>query len=69
MDKLLLSVTAFTDEMEREKARQRTYGAMHRKAQSAQVTGGRVFGYRNVDVFTDAVDASGKPKRSHVERD
>jgi len=24
MDKLLLSVTAFTDEMEREKARQRT---------------------------------------------
>jgi len=42
MDKLLLSVTAFTDEMEREKARQRTYHGMHRKAQSAQVTGGRV---------------------------
>lgn len=68
-DKLLLSVTAFADELEREKARQRTYDAMRRKAQAAHVTGGRVFGYPNVEVFTDIVDANGRPQRSHVERE
>ena len=67
-DKLLLSVTAFADELEREKARQRTYDAMQRKARAGQVTGGRVFGYDNVDVFSDRVDASGRPRRAHVER-
>jgi site-specific DNA recombinase len=46
-DKLLLSVTAFTDEMERERARQRTYDAMVRKAKAGHVTGGITFGYRN----------------------
>ena len=33
-DKLLLSVTAFADEMEREKARQRTHDALVRKARA-----------------------------------
>ena len=61
-DKIMLSLTAFADELEREKARQRTYDAMHRKARAGHVTGGRVFGYDNVSV----VDASGR--RSHVER-
>ena len=44
-DKLLMSVTAFADELEREKARQRTYDALARKARVGHVTGGRVFGY------------------------
>ncbi len=48
VDKIMLSVTTFADEMEREKARQRTYDAMRRKALAGQVTGGRVFGYDNV---------------------
>jgi DNA invertase Pin-like site-specific DNA recombinase len=61
-DKLLMSVTAFADELEREKARQRTYDAMQRKARAGHVTGGRVFGYDNVVVLgTDG-------QRSHVER-
>src|SRR5215470_14410593 len=47
-DKIMLSLTAFADELEREKARQRTYDAMVRKARAGQVTGGRVFGYDNV---------------------
>ena len=47
-DKIMLSLTAFADELEREKARQRTYDAMRRKAQAGHVTGGRVFGYDNV---------------------
>ena len=37
--------------MEREKARQRTGDAMARKARAGHVTGGRVFGYDNVDVM------------------
>jgi site-specific DNA recombinase len=47
-DKLLLSVTAFADEMEREKARQRTKDALVRKAEAGHVPGGRTFGYDNV---------------------
>jgi DNA invertase Pin-like site-specific DNA recombinase len=42
-DKLWLSVTAFADELEREKARQRTHDAMLRKAKAGQVTGGRLW--------------------------
>ncbi len=61
-DKIMLSLTAFADELEREKARQRTYDAMVRKARAGHVTGGRVFGYDNVDVL----GAGGK--RSHVTR-
>ena len=61
-DKILLSVTAFADELEREKARQRTYDALARKARAGYVTGGRVFGYDNVDVH------SADGRRSHVER-
>src|SRR5688572_22646535 len=61
-DKIMMSLTAFADELEREKARQRTYDAMHRKAKAGHVTGGRVFGYDNVEVVgTDG-------RRSHVER-
>jgi hypothetical protein len=37
-----------------------------RKARAGQVTGGRAFGYDNVDVMTVAPD--GQPHRSHVER-
>jgi site-specific DNA recombinase len=58
----MLSVTAFADELEREKARQRTYDAMQRKARAGHVTGGSVFGYENVDV------PGPDGKRSHVER-
>src|SRR5262245_43317972 len=61
-DKLLMSVTAFADELERDKARQRTYDAMERKARALHVTGGRVYGYDNVDV------PGPNGQRSHVVR-
>src|SRR5215204_2483508 len=61
-DKLLMSVTAFADELERQKAAMRVYDAMRRKAAAGQVTGGRVFGYDNHEVL----GANGE--RSHVER-
>lgn len=56
-DKIMLSLTAYADELEREKARQRTYDAMLRKARAGHVTGGRVFGYDNV-----------RTESGHVER-
>jgi DNA invertase Pin-like site-specific DNA recombinase len=44
-DKVLLSVTSFAAEVERDQARQRTHQALLLKARQRQVTGGRVFGY------------------------
>jgi site-specific DNA recombinase len=67
-DKLMNSMTSFADELEREKARQRTYDALQRKARVGHVTGGRVFGYRNVDVLA-GTDVHGRPIRSHVVRE
>ena len=46
-DKIMLSLTAFADELEREKARQRVTDAMTRKARAGHVTGGQCFGYRD----------------------
>jgi hypothetical protein len=37
-----------------EQASKRTYHALLRKAKSRQVTGGRVYGYANVDVLGEA---------------
>ena len=61
-DKLLLSVSGFASEVEREKARQRTADAMLRKARAGHATGGRTFGYDHREVL--AADG----RRSHVER-
>src|SRR5215471_3748029 len=51
LDKVMLSLTNFASEMEREKARQRTYDAMLRKAKSLHVTGGKVYGYDNSEIL------------------
>ena len=61
-DKLMLSVVAFADEIERDKARQRTYDALVRKARAGHAVGGRTFGYSNHEVLTP------DGRRSHVER-
>jgi len=53
-DKFLLAATSFAEELERDKARQRTAEALLRKARAGHVTGGRVFGYDNVDVRSAA---------------
>jgi site-specific DNA recombinase len=61
-EKLLMNVAAFADELERERARQRVYDAMVRKARALHVTGGRVYGYDNVEV------AGADGRRLHVVR-
>jgi site-specific DNA recombinase len=62
MDKVMLSLRTYADEVEREAGRQRTYDALLRKARAGHVTGGRLFGYENVTVTTP------DGRRSHVER-
>jgi site-specific DNA recombinase len=68
MDKVLLSLATFASEMEREKARQRTYDAMIRKARAGHVAGGCVFGYDNVEVLSSTPGADGRHRRQHVVR-
>jgi site-specific DNA recombinase len=65
-EKFLMSAVNFAAEIEREKARQRTYDALARKAKAGHVTGGRVFGYDNVPVEVTGPD--GTHYRSHVDR-
>ena len=67
MDKIMGSLTGFASEIEREKAQQRTYDAMQRKAKAGHVTGGSVFGYDNFDINGSIPDTTGCSKRSHVE--
>lgn len=62
MDKVMLSLANFSSEMERERAKQRTYDAMLRKAKAGHVTGGKVFGYDNHEVL------SAEGHRLHVRR-
>jgi len=61
MDKVMLSLTNFASEVERERARQRTHDALLRRARAGHVANGRVFGYRNQAVM------SGE-QRAHVRR-
>ena len=68
-DKIMLSLTAFADELEREKARQRTYDAMRRKAEAGHVTGGRVFGYDNVRTAAGPVTRALNEAEAAVVRD
>jgi DNA invertase Pin-like site-specific DNA recombinase len=45
LDNVMLSLTNFASEMEREKARQRAHDAMLRKANALHVASGKVYGY------------------------
>jgi DNA invertase Pin-like site-specific DNA recombinase len=68
LDKVMLSLTNFSAEMEREKASQRTYDAMLRKAKALHVTGNKVFGYDNVPVYSNEVNKDGTQRRQYVVR-
>jgi len=68
LDKVMLSLINFSAEMEREKASQRTYDAMFRKAKALHVTGNKVFGYDNVPVYNREPNADGTHRRQHVVR-
>src|SRR4029453_6375477 len=57
---LITQVQSFGAALERQKARQRTYDALERKAKAGHVTGGACFGYRNLEI------AGSNGDRSHV---
>jgi site-specific DNA recombinase len=67
-DTLFTTVNAWKDSEARRESSVRVHDALGRKARVGHVTGGRVFGYRNRDVF-QGTDAHGRPKRSHVTRE
>ena len=50
IDALIMQVQAFGAAIERQKAGQRTYDALVRKAKSGHVTGGQCFGYDNLRI-------------------
>jgi hypothetical protein len=62
IDKMVMSVLGFAEELERDKARTRTRDALQRKAERGHVAGGSCFGYDNVVVTDEA------GRRSHVVR-
>lgn len=63
MDKIVLSLSNFGAELEREKASQRTHDALKKKALDLKVTGCKVFGYDNVEVCSPTTG-----ERLHVVR-
>lgn len=65
--KLMSSVEAFSAEDHQSKTSERVTEAHIRLANSGKVTGGRVFGYKNVNIY-NGTDQHGRPLRSHVER-
>jgi DNA invertase Pin-like site-specific DNA recombinase len=69
MDKAILGFQTFGAELEREKASSRTHSALEQKFLAGHVTGGRCFGYRNVDVLSDTPDVHGRRKRLYVRRE
>ena len=71
IEKIMLSLTTFSDELEREKTRQRTYDAMERKAKAGHTTGGRCFGFDNVCSACGRVIPAGKVRccrEGHTEK-
>jgi DNA invertase Pin-like site-specific DNA recombinase len=68
MDKMMMSLTNFAAEVERERASQRTHDAMIRKAKAGHVTGGRVYGYDNREIVSSTLRADGRAQRQYVVR-
>ena len=65
IDKFLVNAVAFAAELEREKASQRSRDALKRKAEKGYNTGGRVYGYNNVPVYSTG--ANGDRVKSHTD--
>ncbi|WP_373277413.1 recombinase family protein [Formivibrio citricus] len=64
--RLMINLRSYAGEMERISASVRSRDTLARKASLGHVTGGRVYGYENVPVFT--TDAHGHQVRSHTEQ-
>ena len=67
LDKAMSAMRSAADEAHREQTRERVHEAHLAKVRRGYVVGGRVFGYRNVDIMS-GTDQHDRPLRSHVER-
>ena len=67
-DKLVSVVEAFSAEDHQRKTSERVTEKFMAMTRKGYVTGGRIYGYRNVDIFS-GLDAHGRPLKSHVERE
>jgi site-specific DNA recombinase len=68
LEKMMSAIRAGADETHREQTSERMHEAHKRLATKGYVAGGRLFGYRNVHVFSGK-DSQGNPLRSHVDRE
>jgi DNA invertase Pin-like site-specific DNA recombinase len=66
--RFVLAARSFAAELERGKAKERCRDAHASRARKGYVTGGVVYGYRNVPVFS-GTDSIGIPVRSYVRRE
>jgi site-specific DNA recombinase len=67
-DKIIMAVQDFAAEVEREKARSRTYSAMLHRARTGRPTGGRVFGYTTTRTPTGTITREIVPAEAQVIR-
>ena len=65
IDKFMVNAVAFGAELEREKAAQRAYDALERKAAKGYNAGGACFGYDNVPIY--GKNANGEQVKSHTD--
>lgn len=62
------SLTNCASEVEWEKSRQWTYDAIFRNVKSGHVTGGKMYGYANVEILPPTLGPDGRRKRLHLVR-
>ena len=68
VDKIMMQLTSFAAEMEREKASQRVFDAAIRRVRAGQVAGAKVYGYDNVPIVGSELGRDGQPKRRYTVR-
>ena len=66
MDKVMLSLTNFAAEVERERASQRVYDAAKQRAAAGRVAGAKIYGYDNVPVLS--AEMSGRTAEAALHR-
>jgi DNA invertase Pin-like site-specific DNA recombinase len=68
LEKVMLSLSNFAAEVEREKASQRVYDAAIRRVRAGQVAGAKIYGYDNVPILGAEPGRDGQPKRLYTLR-
>src|SRR5260370_21021069 len=65
VDKIMMQLTSFAAEMEREKASQRVFDAAIRRARAGEGAGAKGYGYHNPTPLAGQLDRRRQPQRPH----